>query len=104
MIISPQFNAFYHAVLNDFHVQASKPDEVNITFDKFKEVMKFGDPLFPVDARGALISIKVISNKDLVAHVEHLVKYAGSLGITLSFAQEEWDRVMEQARNYEGSN
>ena len=100
MCISNEFNRFYHALLNDIYTQVlSKADvQLVLTFERFKKMLKYLDKHYPrYNGTTDLVSIRDIRSKDLVAHIEFIIKWAGEYGISPQIVEDEWERVMQNA-------
>ena len=73
-----------------------------MSFNKFKDALKHLNPNYPVDEKGDKISTTKISSKHLVEHIDFIVKWAGEYGITPQIINDEWERLLAQANDYEG--
>lgn len=99
MRITPNFNRFYHgAILGDLYRQMQARKSICITFEKFKDALKYANKEYPRTEGGDIVSTKEISSADLTAHLEWVRAWAANYGLTLSVDEEEWSRVIESIR------
>ena len=94
--ISSNFNRFFHSILKDFHSQARANDLTITCYDEFKQNLKSVNEDYPLKD-GLFISTRDIENKDLIQHIEFIIKFAGEFGISLQFVEDEWDRILKEA-------
>jgi hypothetical protein len=97
VLVSPEFNRLYHgAFLGDIYKQMLSQKRIIISFEKFKEALKYANESYPrYDNSTDLVSTRDIRNKDLVLHIEWIIKWAGEYGITPGIVQEQWSRLLE---------
>ncbi len=99
MRITSNFNRLYHsAFLNDLHKQMIQAKKIRMTFAKFKDILKELNPDYPVDEKGNKISTTKISSKALIQHIDFIVSWAGGYGVTPTIINDEWERLMQGAR------
>ena len=67
--------------------------------ETFRDTLKYLDEDYPKEEDGKAQSYTKLGNKQFMAHIEFLVAFAAEYGLTLSFAEREWDRLMEMVRN-----
>ena len=105
MKVSSNFNRFYHSLLGEFYKQA---DEVKVegigilytkglTLDNFKQTLKLLNLEYPRENYTTL-STKDISNKDLVEHIEFIIKLAYQNYYRLKVVEQEWEQVLRENR------
>jgi len=100
MLISRDFNRFYHSLLNDVYVQVLHQADVKLvlSFEKFKLMMKHLDKSYPkYSDTKYYVSIKDIRSRDLVRHIDFIIKWASKYGISPQIVEDEWDRIMQNA-------
>ena len=90
---SSPHNRFYHSVLRDCHQKALAQHLTVEDMNFLKQGLKQLDNDYPNG-----ISTSKITDKQLVNHIEFIVKYLGQFGITPSFVEEEWERLKKLAR------
>ena len=68
-------------------------------FDKeeLRTIFKFMDLNYPVDGEGK-VSNRNISVRELLDHIEWIIKTLGMNGLELEFVAEEWQRILDEAR------
>jgi len=106
MKISQNFNRFYHAIIKEFYNKAPLKLKTELgvlyirgfTFENFKQVLKYINLDYPRND-GHPLSTRDISNKELIEHIEFLIKLAGENGIEFSFVEQEWNLIL---RRYNG--
>ena len=71
-----------------------------MTYERFKDAIKYANPDYPRydDLIGDLVSTRDIRSKDLCLHTEFIIKWASINGLTVNFVEEEWERIMQEAR------
>ena len=105
MKISGNFNRFYHSLLGEFYRQA---DRVRIegvgvlylrglTLDNFKQTLKLLNLEYPRE-NFTTLSTKDITNKDLVEHVEFIIKLAYQNNYKLKVVEQEWEQILKENR------
>ncbi len=94
---SSQHNKFYHVVLTDVHRQAKAMHVTVENMNFLKQGLKKLDENYPTE-NGKHLSSAKISDKELMLHLEFIVKYLGQFGITPHFVEAEWDRIMKEIR------
>jgi len=100
MLISIEFNKFYHALLNDVYVQVLHKADVKLVlnFERFKMILKHLDKSYPkYNETKDFVSTKDIRNRDLVRHIDFIINWAGEYGISPQIVEDEWDRIMQHA-------
>lgn len=118
--ISLQFNKFYHsAVLTDIYKKSnslvfkdlldtrtgkyfviSKYEDYQ-DMDELKQLFKILNVNYSVDEEKEYkISTKDIKVKPLLEHIEYVIKVGIDNNIELGFVQEEWSRLLNEAKNY----
>lgn len=99
MKITPEFNRLYHgAFLNDLHTQMCAARKMIISFEKFKEVLKYVNKDYPrYSETNDPVSTRDIRSKDLCSHIEFIIKWAGEYGFTPQIVEDDWNRLMELA-------
>jgi len=100
MLISVEFNKFYHALLNDVYVQVLHQADVKLvlSFEKFKMMLKHIDKSYPkYDGTKNYVSTRDIRNRDLVRHIDFIIDWAGKYGISPQIVEDEWNRIMQNA-------
>lgn len=104
MIISNQFNRFYHKCIiseiklidkpisfyNRFKVRFSA-----LSIKSIKTMLKMLDLNYP-RSNGEVISIKDIESKELCEHIEFIFKTLAENSITLKVIEDEWERLLKQ--------
>ena len=104
MIISSQFNRFYHRAIiteikrintpisfyNRFKVRFSA-----LSVKSIKTMLKMLDLNYP-RSNGEVISIKDIESKELCEHIEFIFKTLAENSITLKVIEDEWERLLKQ--------
>lgn len=104
MIISSQFNRFYHRAIiteikrintpisfyNRFKVRFSA-----LSIKSIKTMLKMLDLNYP-RSNGEVISIKDIESKELCEHIEFIFKTLAENSITLKVIEDEWERLLKQ--------
>jgi len=105
MKISRNFNRFYHAIINEFYKKAPLKLKTELgvlyirgfTFENFKQVLKYINLDYPRNEYGHPLSTRDISNKELIQHIEFLIKLAGENGVEFSFVEQEWEILLRRA-------
>jgi hypothetical protein len=100
MVISKEFQGFYFALVTDAHIQVLKKTDTKmvLTFKKFRELLKYLDSNYPrYLSNNELVSLRDIRNKDLVTHIEFIIKWCANYGIELQYVSDEWDRLLQSA-------
>lgn len=113
--ISSNFNRFYHSrILNDMFNKSHsirfnelldtrtnkvfeivKYEDYN-SLNELKQLLKIMNVDYGVDIdRDCKISTKDIETKELLQHIEYVMKICGDNDITLPFVQEEWDLMIQ---------
>ena len=119
MNISSNFNRFYHkAVLTELFRKCGTlkfelwiDEETGGIFefikgedfsemDELKQLLKNMNVDYAVDGEEKLSTSK-IDSKALSQHIEFVIALAGENGIEFGFIQDEWERLLEQAHNYQ---
>ena len=104
MIISSQFNRFYHRAIiteikrintpisfyNRFKIRFS-----GLSVKSIKTMLKMLDLNYP-RSNGEVISIKDIESKELCEHIEFIFKTLAENSITLKVIEDEWERLLKQ--------
>lgn len=116
MVISSVFNRRFHAMLKEFQYAKSVlvfRDERypqgalymhprSISYQSFKDLIKQVNLDFPKDvATGLGVSTTVLTNKDMVQHLEWFRMVAGDNGFSFSRDDEDWQRLLVSAGIYE---
>ena len=106
MVISKNFNRFYHSLLGEIYKQLKNPlrfDGIGVIYvanlEQLKMVCKLLNLNYPRDASGEPISTRDISNKKLVEHIEYLIKLAYQNGYEISAVEAEWRKLLNE-NNY----
>ncbi len=113
MLVSSQFNRFYHkVVLTELYRKCGVlkfrlwvDDETGGVFefikgehfndmDDLKQLLKNMNLDYAVDG-DKKISTADIDSKALMQHIEFVIALAGENGIEFSFIQEAWDRLLQ---------
>ena len=99
MQISSEFNRLYHGVfLMDIYKQMLAQKRIIITFEKFKDALKYANKNYPrYNNTDDPVSTRDIRSADLVAHIDWIVRWAGEYGITPKIVEDEWNRLLELA-------
>jgi len=99
MRITHNFSRLYHgAFLKDLYDQMVGAKRIIISFDKFKQALKYANKNYPrYNNTSDLVSTADISSKDLCNHLEWIRRYASEYGISLKIDDDEWERIMELA-------
>ena len=99
MVVSAEFNALYHgAFLGDLYKQMLAKKAIIMTFDKFKQALKYSNDSYPrYTGTDDLVSTAQLSNKDLLDHIEWITRWSSEYGLSLNIHDEEWDRLMAKA-------
>jgi len=101
MIISKQFNRFFFSLINDCHTQLLAGKNIVLTQKRFREVLKERDINYPIDKSLEKLSLAKLDNKQLIKHIEFIIRFMGEeFGITPLVIEEEWDRLLAQAEQY----
>tara|TARA_R110002074_G_scaffold400352_3_gene595602 strand:+ start:122 stop:481 length:360 start_codon:yes stop_codon:yes gene_type:complete len=115
MEISTRFNKFYHSrILNDMFLKANqivfceikdtrtgknfilKKYEEYSDVEELKQLLKILNFNYKVDKKNdKKISTKDIDNKELLAHIEWVIKLCAENDIMLPMVQEEWDLMIQ---------
>ena len=103
MKISSNFNRFYHSLLKEFYQQAVKVriEGVGVlylkglTYNNFKQTLKLLNFNYP-RKNNTPLSTRDINNKELVEHVEYIIKIAYQNGYKLSVVEQEWDLILKE--------
>ena len=106
MKISSNFNRFYHSLLREFYRQADKIiiEGVGVlylrglTLDNFKQTLKLLNFNYPRKNNAPPLSTRDITNKELVEHIEHIIKIAYQNGYKLSVVEQEWELILKEHR------
>ena len=107
MIISSQFNRFYHRAIiteikrintpisfyNRFKIRFS-----GLSIKSVKMMLKMLDLNYPRNSMQEVISIKDIENKELCEHIEFIFKTLAENSITLKVVEDEWQRLLKEIR------
>ena len=88
---SEPHSRFYHSVLRDFYNQLLE-QRLAYDFNQLKQGLKKLDPNYPD------ISTASITDKQLVHHIEFIVRHFAQYGIEAQFVAEEWERLKKLAR------
>ena len=105
MIISSQFNRFYHRAIiteikrintpisfyNRFKIRFSA-----LSIKSIKTMLKMLDLNYPRNSMQEVISIKDIESKELCEHIEFIFKTLAENSITLKVIEDEWERLLKQ--------
>jgi len=105
MKISGNFNRFYHSLLREFYQQAVKVriEGVGVlylrglTLDNFKQTLKLLNFNYP-RKNNTPLSTRDITNKELVGHIEYIIKIAYQNGYKLSIVEREWENLLKEVR------
>jgi hypothetical protein len=110
MKISSFFNRFYHGVVIKQIKQLDNiKTDINylgrmfefspkqISIDSLKQLLKAVNLGYPRDDKGKPLSTIDIENKELLRHIEYLIKLCGNNGDTLQFVEDEWERLKMEA-------
>ena len=99
MRITNEFNRLYHgAFLGDLYKQMMHKKCLAMTFDKFKQALKYHNKGYPrYENTNNLVSTTDIRSGDLVNHIEWVRWYAGNYGFVLTIDDEAYRRMMELA-------
>jgi len=120
MNISSNFNRFYHrAVLTELYRKCGtlkfslwvdnetggvfefiKGEHFN-DMDDLKQILKNMNVDYEVN-EDEKVSTSKIDSKSLMQHIEFVINLAGENNIEFGFIQDEWDRLLKQAHNYQG--
>ena len=115
MEISTRFNKFYHSrILKDMFSKANqivfceirdtrtgknfilKKYEEYSDVEELKQLLKILNFNYKVDKKNdKKISTKDINNKELLAHIEYVIKLCAENEIMLPMVQEEWDFMIQ---------
>jgi len=87
---STPHNAFYHALLRDIHQKALQEHLTVENMDFLKQGLKKLD--------GIEKSTALLTDKELVHHIEFIIKFLGQYGICPTFVETEWERIKQTAR------
>lgn len=113
MKINNQFNRYYwKTVITDIKQNLKHPIELNHKFfgyirvdmsrlskDSIHQLLKQLTN-FPKDENYKAKSLKEVTNKDLVNHIELIKVMMSQNGFTFSADEEEWNRLLNEAKNY----
>ncbi len=113
MIINNQFNRyFWKTVITDIKVNLKHPIELNHKFfgyirvdmrklskNSIHQLLKQLTN-FPKSSNGVAKSLKEVTNKDLVNHVELIKVMMSQNGFIFTCDSLEWERLLNEARNY----
>ena len=68
--------------------------------DDLKDLLKLLNLDYPIDeeTKNGKESTVDISNKDLVQHIEFVLRLAGDNGIELDLVREDWEKLMKDSR------
>ena len=99
MRISRQFTKFTFSIVKDLFEQVIVSNNVLMTMETFRDTLKYLDDDYPKEEDGTAQSYTKLGNKQFMAHIEFLVAFAAEYGITLTFAEREWDRLLDEMRN-----
>ncbi len=99
MRITSEFNGLYHGLfLRDLYDQMSFVFNLGVTFDGFKQMLKYANKKYPrYEGTNDTVSTVDIRNKDLVYHIDWIRRYAANYGFTLNIDDEAFKRMMELA-------
>ena len=115
MNISIRFNSFYHSrILNDMFLKANqivfreiKDSRTGKNFilkkyddysdiDELKQLLKILNFSYKVDEKNdKKVSTKDIDNKELLAHIEWVIRLCTENDILLPMVQEDWDLMIQ---------
>ena len=99
MQITNSFNRLYHgAFLKYLYDQMVQRKCIIMRFVTFKDAIKHINPDYPRDNKGDPISTKDISSKALVQHIDFIIAWSGSYGVTPRIIDEEWERTLNDFR------
>ena len=99
MRITNNFSRLYHgAFLKDLYEQMVQRKCIIMRFVTFKDALKSINPDYPRDSKDEPVSTKDISSKALVQHIDFIIKWSGSYGITPRIIDEEWERILDESR------
>lgn len=113
MDISVRFNRFYHSVLNDLYRKSQslqvrdlidtrtggafriwKHEDYNCV-DDLKQLLKILNLNYAVDEeKDKKVSTKDVDNKELLNHIEWMVKVSHWNSIELDFVHQEWEYLI----------
>lgn len=113
MIINNQFNRFFwKTVITDIKVNLKYPIELNHKFfgyirvdltrlskNSIHQLLKQLTN-FPKDENYKAKSLKEVTNKDLVNHIELIKVMMSQNGFTFKADDLEWQRLLNEAKNY----
>ena len=113
MIISNNFNRlFWGTIITDIKVNLKTPIELNHEFfghirvdltklskNSIHQLLKQLTN-FPKDENYKAKSLKEVTNKDLVNHIELIKVMMSQNGFTFTCDSLEWERLLNEARNY----
>ena len=105
MKISRNFNRFYHSLLREFYQQAVKVriEGVGVlylkglTYNNFKQTLKLLNFNYP-RKNNTPLSTRDISNKELVEHIEFIIKLAYQNNYKLQVVEREWEQILKENR------
>ena len=66
----------------------------SISYQSFKDLIKQVNLDFPKDEKGLGVSTTVLTNKDMVQHLEWLRVMAGDNGFSFSRDEDDWERLL----------
>ena len=69
--------------------------------DDLKDLLKLLNLDYPIDEEtknGKESTVPTLSNKDLVQHIEFVLRLAGDNGIELDLVREDWEKLMKDSR------
>ena len=99
MVISNNYNKFYHGtLLGDLYKQMIEQKRIAMSFDKFKQAIKYANKTYPRHDGGELVSTMLITNKDLGDHIEWIIRWSSSYGLTLKYIEEQWQELLKESR------
>lgn len=111
--ISSSFNRlFWGTIITDIKVNLKHPIELNHKFfghirvdlsklskDSIHQLLKQLTN-FPKDSQGVAKSLKEVTNKDLVNHIELIKVMMNQNGFTFSVDIESWNKLIEEAKKH----
>jgi len=85
-------------MLRDFHKQALAEKVTVENMDFLKQGLKKLDEDYP-KINGKPLSTAKIDNKVLTHHIDFMIAYMGEYGFVSALVEEEWKRIIENAKN-----
>lgn len=104
MIISSLQNRFLRAIIKEFRdqlIQGVKDGE-KITPSAVKIMLSYKNENYPRDDADIPLSFTKIDSKQASNHAEFIFLEGGLRGFVFTKNEEEWERLLEQAHNYQG--